>query len=73
MNKKKGTEYGYLTGKSASFILRAPVQLRWEPKQDITTFELAQCLPILLAGHSVHIYPGDARLEEEFMRHFQVI
>ncbi len=47
-----------------------PIQFNWHPKEDITTFELSQCLKILLAPP--HIFPGDKLLEESYMRHFVI-
>jgi len=45
-------------------------QCEWKPKKDITTYELAQCIPFIFSKlHS--IYEWD-KLDESITRHFLV-
>ena len=48
-----------------------PLQIRWTPKEDITTHELALCLPYLLANRSIMPYEVD--LSKTYFRHFEII
>jgi hypothetical protein len=47
-----------------------PLQLKYEPKDDITTIELSKIM-ILLFGN-VGVYPDDPKLKESYMRHFVI-
>jgi hypothetical protein len=51
------------------FIL--PLEMRWQPKEDITTYELAKCLPYLLRVNSIMPYEIDKT--ENHFRHFEII
>jgi hypothetical protein len=55
---------------SSSLKATLPLQMIWEPKDDITTLELAKCLPYLLKQHHV-IYEVDQT--ESHFRHFNII
>ena len=33
-----------------TFIIKSPPWYFWKPQPDITTFELAQCMPMFVAG-----------------------
>jgi len=57
------------TGTGNQFIL--PLEMIWEPKEDITTYELAKCLPYLLRYHGVMPYEVDKSLPH--FRHFNII
>jgi len=57
------------TGTGTKFIL--PLEMIWEPKEDITTYELAKCLPYLLRYHGVMPYEVDKSLPH--FRHFNII
>ena len=47
-----------------------PVQMKWNPKKDITTYELALCIRYFLVGHVMsHMID---RTEPHF-RHFEII
>lgn len=48
-----------------------PLEMRWEPKEDITTYELAKCLPYLLRDNSIMPYEIDK--SEPHFRHFEII
>ncbi len=50
-----------------------PVRYNWKPHQDITAYELALCLPILLAhtaGQGIHFGNMIEDLPSEARRHF---
>ncbi len=48
-----------------------PLEMRWQPKEDITTYELAKCLPYLLRSRSTMPYEIDK--SETHFRHFEII
>jgi hypothetical protein len=54
-----------------SFIMEAPLQVEWDPKEDITTYELAKAMPYLLSN-GLYIMPGMWPEGEPFTRHFNV-
>ena len=47
-----------------------PVQMKWNPKKDITTYELALCIRYFLAGH---VMPHMIDRTEPHFRHFEII
>jgi hypothetical protein len=49
-----------------------PLQVSWEPKEDITTYELALCLPFFLRGH-IMPYEIDLKIPPPFARHFKIV
>ena len=57
------------TATGTKFIL--PLEMRWQPKEDITTYELAKCLPYLLRVNSIMPYEIDKT--ENHFRHFDII
>ena len=48
-----------------------PLQMYWKPKEDITTFELALCVPFLWRFTSV--MPGEVDKSQKHFRHFEII
>jgi len=48
--------------------LKKPLNVSWNPKEDITTFELAKCVEILF--NIKYIYEDDVDLNETHWRHF---
>lgn len=48
-----------------------PLELIWQPKEDITTYELALCIPYINRQHGVMPYQIN-ELEPHF-RHFKII
>jgi hypothetical protein len=50
------------------FIL--PLEMRWQPKEDITAYELAKCLPFLLRYSTM---PYEINKTENYFRHFDII
>lgn len=47
-----------------------PLEMRWLPKEDITTYELAKCLPYLLRHNTM---PYEIDKTEKHFRHFDII
>ena len=46
-----------------------PLEMRWAPKEDITAYELAQCIQYFYIGH---VMPGSIDLSEPHLRHFEI-
>lgn len=57
------------TATTSKFIL--PLEMRWQPKEDITIYELAKCLPYLLRYNGTMPYEIDKT--ENHFRHFEII
>ena len=57
------------TATGTKFIL--PLEMRWQPKKDITPYELAKCLPYLLRSNGTMPYEIDKT--ENHFRHFDII
>lgn len=47
-----------------------PIILDWQPKDDITVFELEMCLPLIRASF---IMPHEIDKSNVWMRHFKII
>jgi hypothetical protein len=47
-----------------------PLEMIWQPKEDITTYELAMCLPYFFRHHGVMPYEVDKSLPH--FRHFKI-
>ena len=56
-------------GTSMKFL--TPLEMRWKPKEDISTYELAKCLPYLIRYNAVMPYEIDK--SEIHFRHFEII
>jgi hypothetical protein len=56
-------------GTSMKFI--TPLEMRWKPKEDISTYELAKCLPYLIRYNAVMPYEIDKT--EIHFRHFEIV
>jgi len=48
-----------------------PLQMTWDPIEDITPYELAKCLPFLL--RSGFVMPGEVDKNAPEMRHFKIV
>jgi hypothetical protein len=46
-----------------------PIQMSWQPKEDITTYELALCLPYF---YRFNIMPYEVDLSLPHFRHFEI-
>ena len=55
---------------STTNILLRPLRMVWKPKEDITTYELAMCLPYLL--RQTFVMPYEIDKAEPHMRHFEI-
>lgn len=47
-----------------------PVMMEWKPKEDITVYELALCLPYLYRLNGVFSY--EFNIDDPHMRHFVI-
>ena len=55
-----------------SLIIKVSATYMWEPKEDITTYELALCLPIVAArDHYIACEKAIATLPANATRHFK--
>lgn len=57
---------------TSTFTGILPLEMRWQPKEDITIYELAKCLPYLLR-HNSTIMPYEIDKSEPHFRHFEII
>jgi len=48
-----------------------PLDITWDPKEDITTFELAKAIPLLTSNG--YIFPNQLNMKESYLRHFKII
>ena len=60
----------YSNGTGGYSIIQ-PLIMNWKPKEDITVYELAMCLPYLLRINTIMPYEVDKSLEH--FRHFEII
>jgi hypothetical protein len=67
MNNNKDIWVSNDTINFATIIL--PLEFKWQPMPDITTYELALCMSILL---STHIMPDQIDLSQSYLRHFSI-
>lgn len=51
------------------YTLLIPLQMEWKPKEDITTYELALCLPYLMHRSTM---PYEIDQSEPHFRHFKI-
>lgn len=58
----------YNNGTTSEILL--PLKLQWEPKEDISTYELSLCLPFLLRFSAV--LPYEFNKTAAYARHFVV-
>ncbi len=47
-----------------------PLQMEWQPKEDITTYELALCMPYFYRPYGV--MPYEVNLNDKHLRHFKI-
>ena len=53
------------------FRITLPLEMIWQPKEDITAYELAMCLPYFFMNQGVMSYEVDKSLPH--FRHFKII
>lgn len=68
---KNNQEYEKCIFSSDEFKLTQPLYMEWNPKEDMTAYELALCLKYLLRRGSV--MPCEVNLEDDYLRHFDII
>ena len=68
-NKESNSNELYTVLGAGSKILM-PLQMEWQPKEDITTYELALCMKYLVRYNAVMPYEVD--LEDKHLRHFKI-
>jgi hypothetical protein len=60
------------TGIKVTFGNRSQKEFVWHPVEDITTYELARCMPLLIVNADYSIYGEDLRgLPDNCKRHFR--
>ena len=67
--QENGSNESY-TVLGTGFKMLMPLQMEWQPKEDITTYELAMCLPYFLKHSGVMPYEVDTALPH--FRHFKI-
>lgn len=53
-----------------AYKLLIPLQMEWQPKEDITTYELAMCIPYFF--RSCGVMPYEVNTELLHFRHFKI-
>lgn len=56
---------------TSNCMIILPLEMIWQPKEDITAYELAMCLQYIFRSHSVMPYEVDKSLPH--FRHFNII
>lgn len=56
---------------TSTFRFTLPLEMIWQPKEDITTYELAMCLPYFFRHRAIIPYEIDKSLPH--FRHFKII
>lgn len=65
-----GTASLYVDNTHTNYEFILPLQMSWKPKEDITTYELAMCIPYLFRLSGVMPYEIDKSLPH--FRHFEI-
>ena len=68
-NKESNSNELYTVLGTGSKILM-PLQMEWQPKEDITTYELALCMQYLVRHSAVMPYEVDTN--DKHLRHFKI-
>ena len=66
--EEKSNDLYKVSGTSRKILM--PLQMEWQPKEDITTYELALCMPYL-HRHS-GVMPHEVDLNDSHIRHFKI-
>lgn len=66
-----GNDFLGAVSTSTSNKLVIPLEMIWQPKEDITAYELAMCLPFFFRTHGVMPYEIDKSLS--YFRHFKIV
>lgn len=61
-------------GNEIELKFREPVYISYKPKEDITTYELALVIPVLLSAFTSNLfYEEDFEWDKSYMRHFEIV
>ena len=55
---------------TSTFRITLPLEMIWQPKEDITTYELAMCFPYIFRQYEAMPYEVDKSLPH--FRHFKI-
>ena len=69
-NQEENSNELYTVLDTDTFKVTMPLQMEWQPKEDITTYELSMCLPYFFRTHGVMPYEVDMELKH--FRHFKI-
>jgi hypothetical protein len=64
----KSNELYTVLGTGSKMLM--PLQMEWQPKEDITTYELALCMQYLVRHNAVMPYEVDTN--DKHLRHFKI-
>jgi hypothetical protein len=64
----KSNELYTVLGTGSKILM--PLQMEWQPKEDITTYELALCMQYLVRHNAVMPYEVDTN--DKHLRHFKI-
>ena len=68
-NQERNSNELYTVLGTGSKILM-PLQMEWQPKEDITTYELSLCMQYLVRHNAVMPYEVDTN--DKHIRHFKI-
>ena len=66
--ESKSNELYTVLGTGSKILM--PLQMEWQPKEDITTYELALCMKYLVRYNAVMPYEVDTN--DKHLRHFKI-
>jgi hypothetical protein len=66
--ESKSNELYTVLGTGSKILM--PLQMEWQPKEDITTYELALCMQYLVRHNAVMPYEVDTN--DKHLRHFKI-
>jgi|GEM_PF-6593985 len=66
--EEKSNEFYTVLG--SGYNKRMPLQMEWQPKEDITTYELALCIQYLFRYSAV--MPHEVDPNDKYLRHFKI-
>lgn len=67
-NESENLELNIIDNGYCTFKFTLPLTMIWQPKEDITAYELAMCLPYFFRQHNLMPYEVDLSLPH--FRHF---
>lgn len=65
------SDYVIINDKNQFMKFLKPIEMIWKPKEDITAFELAQCMPYLV--RIIPVMPYEINKNAKYLRHFEII